>query len=94
MSYPKGKIPTLDEDRDTGKRQLYFKVFQDRECIDNYAFIPGEEYRYWVGDLKTLSDQMILWGNSEHEEGELKPIAEPVFLTKAEFDALPDFEGY
>lgn len=84
MSNPKGEIPELDRWRNTGNQQMYFKVFQDRDSIGIA--------RYWVADLLEFAEQMMLWG--EDDTDELPPIAEPVFLTQAEYDELPEFEGY
>ena len=64
------------------EEQMYYKVYQDKTCMD-YRFCVIEPH-----DIQDIID------SSEECDNELHPVFEPVFMTKDEFDALPEFMGY
>jgi hypothetical protein len=66
--------------------KLYWKVYQNREYIENEAF-----YVSTTGDILMNMPDLV----DECEDiGELPPVIEPVMMTETEFNNLPEFEGY
>jgi len=53
------------------------------------------KYGHYVDTWAGIQDTMPHWIESASEsEGGLFPVFEPVMMTQAEFDALPEFTGY
>ena len=65
---------------------IYYRVYQDRESTDG---------GYYVEDMEGVQRSIQAWRDGVAESDEvLFPVIEPVEMTKAEFDALPEFRGY
>ena len=74
----------MSEQTKDNTKKLYFKVFQDRECID---------YSYFVDKPENINTIIESWEENKVYE-ELPPVFEPIFMTEEEYNNLPDFQGY
>lgn len=74
------KISDLSE-----TKQMFFKVYQDINCMDGDYYVDTS---YNVGLM--LAD---LEKENNNEDG-LFPVLEPILMTNAEFENLPEFTGY
>lgn len=70
------------------EEKVYYKIYQDKECMDN---------NYYVEEFENLPSSIEAWAVSHLEDPEnygLFPVIEPVMMTEEEFDNLPEFQGY
>lgn len=67
-------------------KKLFWKMWQDRESM--------KEARVFV--VLTCQDKVdeVDYFLDPDDDHELPPVFEPVEMTQAEFDALPEFEGF
>ena len=69
-------------------KNLYFKVYQNKDSLNGAFFI--EEINK-IRQMYGLSDYADFL---ECKEDNSIPVFEPIFMTKEEFDNLPEFEGF
>lgn len=67
------------------KKNLYFKVYQDKESMEGLTYIDTPE-----NIMKAIPD----WLKDCRESGENMPVIEPIEMTDNEFSKLPEFTGY
>ena len=66
------------------EKKIYFKVYQDKDNISN---------AYYVDTMDGINKSLDSWRES-YEEGEPFPVILPCLMSMAEFNSLPEFEGY
>ena len=69
------------------KKKIYFKVYQDKECV-------SDDYRYYVDTIENILKDIPEWIKSTKEYDCDMPVLEPIEMTEDEFLKLPEFTGY
>ncbi len=66
-------------------KQMYFKVYQDKDST---------QHSFYVDTVENVLKSCKIWLEEHDYSGEMVPVIEPVMMDEEEFNNLPDFEGY
>jgi hypothetical protein len=70
------------------EQEMYFKVYLNKEaCSDTSDY-------YVASYEEVVNTSLDEWMISSLEDGELMPVIEPVMMKQAEYNNLPEFEGF